>query len=322
MARPLRIEYEGAVYHVMARGNDRGKIFFSKKDYLRFKKYLFDAREKYSFILHSYTLMTSHYHLIIETPEGNLSKIMHYLNSAYSTYLNIRKQRSGHLFQGRYKSILIDSDSYLLELSRYIHLNPVRAQMVEHPEDYPHSSYASFIGAGDGLTEPSFVLSMFSAETSISKHKYKVFVESALGVTLESPLENVYGGVILGRPTFIKNTLGRIEEDLVARDETAHKKALRFQLRIDDVLSVVCEHYGVSRGIATTSDRNDLRKLNIYLMKKYTAASNRDIGEALGQMRVSAVSKAYQRMGSDVEKNLSLKQEIELLVEKMSRVEG
>lgn len=123
MARPLRIEYDGAIYHVTARGNERSKIFFSKRDYQKFKEYISAAKSKYVFDLHAYVLMTNHYHLIIETPYGNLGKIMHYLNGSYTTYINTKRKRSGHLFQGRYKAILIDKDSYLLELSRYLHMN-------------------------------------------------------------------------------------------------------------------------------------------------------------------------------------------------------
>ena len=117
MAQPLRIEYSGA--------------------------FLKQAQGKYGYLLHCYVLTTNHYHLLIETPMGNLSRVMHYINSSYTNYINIKRRRSGHLFQGRYKAILIDRDSYLLELSRYIHLNPVRAKLVEKPQDYPYSSYSA-----------------------------------------------------------------------------------------------------------------------------------------------------------------------------------
>jgi putative transposase len=115
MARPLRIEYEGAIYHVTARGNERAKIFFSKKDYEQFKEYIAAAINKFNLILHAYVLMTNHYHLIVETPEKNLSKIMHFVNGSYTTYLNIKRKRTGHLFQGRYKAILVDKESYLFQ---------------------------------------------------------------------------------------------------------------------------------------------------------------------------------------------------------------
>ena len=128
MARPLRIEYEGAFYHVTTRGNEQKKIFFSNSDYEKFKHYLKKSQEKYGYLLHCFVLMTNHYHLLIETPKPNLNRVMHYINSSYTNYINIKRKRSGHLFQGRYKAILIDRDNYLLELSRYIHLNPVRAE--------------------------------------------------------------------------------------------------------------------------------------------------------------------------------------------------
>jgi putative transposase len=115
MARPLRIEYEGAYYHITARGNEKRKIYFTKSDYAKFKGYLAEAKKKYGIIIHSYVLMSNHYHLIIQTPEANLSKAMHCINGSYTTYTNIKRNRSGHLFQGRYKAILIDRDNYLLD---------------------------------------------------------------------------------------------------------------------------------------------------------------------------------------------------------------
>ena len=129
MARPLRIEYEGAFYHITARGNERHTIFYDKTDYERFKSYLKEAKERYGCVLHCYVLMTNHYHLLIETPQGNMSQVMHYVNASYTNYLNKKRGRSGHLFRGRYKAILIDHNNYLLELSRYVHLNPVRNKL-------------------------------------------------------------------------------------------------------------------------------------------------------------------------------------------------
>jgi putative transposase len=122
MARPLRVEYEGAFYHVTSRGNEKKEIFFSPEDYEQFKTYLYEAREKFGYKLHAYVLMTNHFHLLIETPEANLNRLMHYINGSYTGYFNRHNRRVGHLFQGRYKAILVDRDSYLVELSRYMHL--------------------------------------------------------------------------------------------------------------------------------------------------------------------------------------------------------
>ncbi len=137
MARPLRIEYEGAFYHITARGNERKRVFLSKADYEKFLADLRSSAERFSVVIHCYVLMGNHYHLIVETPKANLSSFMHAIQSGYTTYFNTKRGRSGHLFQGRYKSILIDKDAYLLELSRYIHLNPVRARMREKQRGQP-----------------------------------------------------------------------------------------------------------------------------------------------------------------------------------------
>lgn len=322
MARPIRIEYEGALYHVTARGNERGKVFFTKADYRKFKDYLREGQTKYGFILHCYVLMTNHYHLLIETPEKNLSRIMHYLNSSYTTYINIKRKRSGHLFQGRYKAILVDRDSYLLELSRYLHLNPVRANLVERPEEYPHSSYAAYIVDSDGLARTTDLLTMFSKDTVAAKLKYKIFVESVLGEKQESPMKKVYGGMILGSVPFIKESLNRLEDELLQRTETAYKKELSSPCEIDDVLSLVCAHYGVTQEIAISSERNDIRKVIICLMKKQSAASNQEIGEAIGGMSGFAVAKAYQRVVAEMVKDGALRKEVEKLAGNLSRVKG
>ena len=140
MARPLRIAYPGAYYHVTSRGNEQKHVFKSRKDREKFLNYLASATQRYGAVIHVYCLMTNHYHLLIETPEGNLSQIMRHINGAYTTYFNVKRKRSGHLFQGRFKAILVQTVAYAAELSRYIHLNPVRAGMVEKPGDYLWSS--------------------------------------------------------------------------------------------------------------------------------------------------------------------------------------
>jgi putative transposase len=146
MARPLRILYPGAVYHITSRGNERKAVFKSIRDREKFLEYLESAVEKYQALIHAYCLMDNHYHLLLETPSGNLPRIMRHINGAYTTYFNVKRDRSGHLFQGRYKAILVEKDEYAKELSRYIHLNPVRGKMVESPEEYVWSSYQSYIG--------------------------------------------------------------------------------------------------------------------------------------------------------------------------------
>jgi REP element-mobilizing transposase RayT len=133
MARPFRIEYSGAFYHISSRSNERKAVFKSERDREKFLLYFGSATERYSAIIHAYCLMDNHYHLLMETSAGNLSQIMHHINGACTTYFNAKRVRSGHLFQGRYKAILTEADEYAKELSRYIHLNPVQAGMCANP---------------------------------------------------------------------------------------------------------------------------------------------------------------------------------------------
>ena len=146
MARPLRIEYPGAVYHVTSRGNEKKPVFKDDADRENFLNTLQHVNNRYNWICHAYCLMTNHYHLLIETPDGNLSLGMRQLNGVYTQLFNKWHGRTGHLFQGRYKAILIQKDSHLLEVCRYVVLNPVRAKMIEKPEEWKWSSYLATAG--------------------------------------------------------------------------------------------------------------------------------------------------------------------------------
>ena len=319
MARPLRIEYEGAVYHVTARGSERGKIFFTKRDYEKFKEYLLEAQEKHGFILHSYVLMTNHYHLLIETPEKNLSRIMHHINSSYTTYTNIKRKRSGHLFQGRYKAIIVDKDNYLLELSRYLHLNPVRAKMTQRPEEYAHSSYRAFVSkTEESLVTTNTILDMVANSTTDAKDCYRSFVESALGEELNGPVGKVYGGIVLGCDGFIKEVLNRLEEDQLASEEISNRKALQATMSTEEIVTSICGQFGISRTEIMGMKDSAARNAGIYLLKKYSGASNKEVGELFGGMSYSAVTKAFQRFKKQMEKDIGLRKQIKGLEMKLS----
>ncbi len=146
MTRPLRIEYSGAFYHITSRGNEKKNIFKNETDYKKLLSYFETATERYKAVIHVYCIMSNHYHLLLETPFGNLSQIMRHINGSYTTCFNKKYQRSGHLLQGRYRAIVVDKDEYAIELSRYIHLNPVRAGIVKKPEAYRWSSYRDYTG--------------------------------------------------------------------------------------------------------------------------------------------------------------------------------
>lgn len=318
MARPLRIEYEGAFYHVTARGNEQKRIYFNKTDYGKFREYLEGALEKYGCLIHAYVFMTNHYHMIIETPNANISKIMHFINGSYTTYINKKRDRSGHLFQGRYKAILIDRDNYLLELSRYIHLNPVRARIVEKPEEFLNSSYTSYIGnRKDDIVNHDQILKMISKDKRSAPKLYRQFVESGIGVDLENPLTKTYGGSILGEKSFIKESLSRLKEGIVSRKETSHRKLLEATYQWDEIVNAVSAFFSVDNE-KVLNNRKEYRNICIYIMKKYTGMTNTQIGQIFNGLTFSAVAKAYQRMSKATEENRSMREKVGKIISILS----
>ncbi len=208
MARPLRIEFAGALYHVTSRGDRREAIFEDDTDRETFLAVLAAVVDRYNWICYAYCLMTDHYHLLVETVEGNLSKGMRQLNGVYTQASNRRHGRVGHLFQGRFKGILVDKDAYLLELSRYVVLNPVRAKMVRSPERWRWSSYRTMIGeapvpgwlAADGL------LSQFAVRRAVARRRYQKFVLDGLGKGIWDGLRQQ---IYLGDDAFVEKMLAK-----------------------------------------------------------------------------------------------------------------
>ncbi len=323
MARPLRIEYPGACYHVTGRGIERRKIFGMDSDYQRFKGYMRDAREKYGCLVHSYVLMPNHYHVLIETPGANLGKVMHYISGSYATYFNIRHQRSGHLFQGRYKAIIVERDSYLLELSRYLHLNPVRAELVRKPERYPHSSYRSYTSSVvDDWVCRDFLLGMMADEATTASRRYAEFVQEGMRTTLEDPLLRVHAGLILGGEDFIRETLERVGERVWQTEEVSQRRALRTSVTVEAVLQAVVAAYGVSRQDLRADKRCEARKAAIYLLKRNTGMTNREMGQLFGGISYSAVAKVHGRINAQLEANDALRERIRQLEQQLSKVKG
>ena len=176
MARLLRISFPGVFCHVTSRGNERKSVFKSERDREKFLGYLKSAAERFNAVTHIFCLMDNHYHILLETPSGNLPQIMRRINGAYTTYFNVKRDRSGHLFQGRYKAIVVKKDEYAKELSRYIHLNSVRAKWLETDS----------------------ILSLFGSKVSEARKRYKAFVSLLVGQKYESPLKETVGSLLLG----------------------------------------------------------------------------------------------------------------------------
>jgi len=202
MSRPLRIEYAGAVYHITSRGNEKKAVYKDDIDREIFLEALFQVNKRYNWNCHAYCLMNNHYHLIIETPDGNLSVGMRQLNGVYTQTFNRRHKRVGHLFQGRYKAILIQKDSHLLEVCRYVVLNPLRARAIERPDKWKWSSYLATVGKEKphSCMNPEWILGQFGTTRSIAEEAYRKFVHS--GIRQESIWKSVRCQSILGEEEF------------------------------------------------------------------------------------------------------------------------
>lgn len=228
MARPLRLEFPGALYHVTARGNTQQDIFLDEEDRRRFLTVLERAVSRFHLLLHAYCLMDNHFHLVVETPEANLSKAMRQLNGVYTQAFNRRHRRVGHVLQGRFKAILVDRESYLLALCRYVVLNPVRTRSVRSPDAYLWSSYRAT--AGLAPTPPfltiDWLLAQFGRQRATAQRKYRAFVAEGRGH--RSPWAHVQGQVLLGGARFVARLAPGLRDK---RPFTEIPRAQRFATR-------------------------------------------------------------------------------------------
>jgi len=292
MARQLRIEYDGAFYHVTSRGNQRGKIFWDDRDRERLKTILERTKERYGYLLHGYVFMSNHYHLLIETPRANIKQIMQNINTSYTVYVNRRYRRFGHLFQGRYKAFIVDKERYLLGLGRYIHLNPVRAGVVRRPEDFRWSSYCDYIGSrNEGLVDTDETLGLFSRKRGIAIRRYREFVKEGLGGG--SPLENATGS-ILGDEGFRERVV-RYLRVLPDKGAIPEIRKIRKRQGVDEIVRGVGKYYGLPEVDLLRRRRRaeGQRKIAVYLSKVLSGEKNAEIGSVFG-ITIQAVSNAVR----------------------------
>lgn len=230
MARPLRLEYAGALYHVTARGDRREDIFFQDKDRVEFLSVLKEVCERFNWVIHAYCQMINHYHLLVETVDGNLWRGMRQLNGVYTQRFNRCHGLTGHLFQGRYKGILVQKDAYLLELSRYVVLNPVRARMVVDPADWPWSSYGAVVGKAPVPVwlDADWLLSQFGSERLSAITAYRQFVLEGLGNL--SPLNQVRHQALLGDDMFVAQHQQHPKNDSLREVSKAQRRSVALEL--------------------------------------------------------------------------------------------
>lgn len=228
MARPLRIEFPGAVYHVTSRGNARQDIVADDRDRTQWLTLLAHVVDRYGWRCYAYCLMDNHYHLLIETPQPNLSLGMRQLNGRYTQAYNRRHQRVGHLFQGRFTAILVEKEAHLLELCRYVVLNPVRARAVAHPRHWPWSSYRATVGetSAPAWLTTDWILGQFAQRVGPAQAKYRAFVAEGRGGP--RPWEQVTGQIYLGSEAFVaRHQPNRLIRDIPRRQTQAQRPSLR-----------------------------------------------------------------------------------------------
>jgi REP element-mobilizing transposase RayT len=303
MARALRILFPGAFYHVTSRGNERKAIFKSKRDREKFLEYLESATQRYGARIHAYCMMNTHYHLLLETPSGNLPQIMRHINGAYTTYFNVKHDRSGHMFQGRYKAILVDIDQYAKELSRYIHLNPVRAKIVKTPQEYDWSSYKFYIGkqiAAKWLYR-DFILGYFGKKVSNAQKGYQKFVNALAHEEYDSPLDQVVSSTLLGSADFIAFIKDNFLSTKKPDKELPALKELVKKTSIQDIFEKVDLVFRKEKVLA--------RNVKMYLCQRNTGKKLKEIGLHFG-IGESGVSQACRRVAQKIEKDKKLKKKI------------
>ena len=306
MVRPLRIEYPGAFYHVTSRGNERKTIFINKRDRQKFLSYLESATERYGAVVHVYCLMDNHYHLLLETPSGNLSQVMHHINGAYTAYFNTKRGRVGHLFQGRYKAILIDVDEYAKELSRYIHLNPVRGGIDGEPEEYEWSScqYYTVNGEAPEWLKRDFILSYFGKKPRMARKRYQEFIRSAMDDGYENPLSELSHSVILGCEEFVAEITDRFLQKEEPDRELPALRELLSRPSLDRIEKAVDS--------AVKQDAKLARQVKLHLCHRYSGKKLREIGGRFG-IGESGVTEASRRIGSKARKDKKLRKTIQTI---------
>jgi len=247
MARKPRVHYPGALYHVTLRGNAGQSIFFDHRDRTRFYLLLQEGTERFRHRIHAFCLMSNHVHLAIQVADIPLSRIIQNVSFRYTRWINWRQNRTGHLFQGRYKAVMVDADAYLLELTRYIHLNPVRAGIVKEPEAYPWSGHRAYLGRETILwLTTDWVLGQFSKKISSARKEYRRFIEDGKkgGQQKEYQKRSGTDSRILGDDQFIERVLEKEE------------KRSRGRVSVNRVLKEVCKSFSLKEGDLLVSGRD------------------------------------------------------------------
>jgi len=288
MARPLRVEFAGAVWHVTCRGSERKTIFRDDEDRLAFLGILGRVVTMFRWKLHAYVLMGNHFHLLLETSEPNLSRGMRQLNGIYTQRFNRRHRRTGHLLQGRFKGILVEKESHLLELARYVVLNPVRAGMVRTAKAWPWSSYRATAGQEIAWAwlETARTLEQFGRTKAAGQAAYRGFVAAGMASEYD-PWKAVKHQLVLGSELFARR-VGREGEGRKAPREVPKRQRLLGRPGLDEIVAAVAKAFGERAGAIRRPRSGRAREAVAYLARREGAWPIAEIGAALGVRSWSA----------------------------------
>ncbi|MES2217166.1 MAG: transposase [Pseudomonadota bacterium] len=318
MSRPLRIEYEGAFYHVMNRGIDRQKIFRTTEHWLMFLELLKEISVKYFIELHAYCLMDNHYHLLIRTPLANLGRAMRHLDGVYTRRFNISETRDGSIFRGRYHAILIEEEVYLLQVSRYIHLNPVSAKICANPIDYIWSSYRYYINENIHCSwlKKTTVLEYFSPS---QLNEYEEFIlEGVDDDTMKFYKKNPKA--IFGSEKFVKDKL----ESLTETQAVFCRPSINQFQKINSLESITClitQYFNVNSGQLTKSkhgQKNVPRMFAIFMAKQYSHLSHQKIADYFTNINRNSISTQIKRFEALLKTDVEIQKHMNNLINLVS----
>ena len=321
MARPLRIEFPGAIYHVTARGNARQAIVLDDVDRRKWLSLLERTVERQGWRLFAFALMGNHFHLFVGTPQPNLSSGMAHLNGSYAGHFNARHGRVGHVMQGRFKSVIVQDEGYWRELSRYVHLNPVRAGLVGRPEDWPWSSYVGYhrVARRPGWLCYERVLAEFGGDSAAGRRAYRHYVGEAVGAKLDSPLSRAVHGLVLGSDAFV----AKVRRMLTGRAEEVELPDLRRLKRpacMADVIAGVTARLGGNPEDWQPRRRCDAicRAVAAHVARQATSCKTQQIAAALGYGNPSSVSVACRRVEEAMKRRPALARDIKAITAELA----
>ena len=321
MSRPLRIQYPDAWYHVMNRGRRGEDVFTGKKDYNAFINLLKELVEDYNVKIAAYCLLSNHYHLLVQTPTANISRAMRHLNGVYTQRFNKINHCDGQLFRGRFKSILVDADSYLIELLRYIHRNPLESGMVDNINKYTWSSHKAYLSGSkkwDWLHK-KYILSLFSRNGGESIRRYKQFVSKGTLEEINQILARKKLPTVIGSNSFVEKIKELFFTDK-KHEEVPESRYLAPD--IEEIIEAVCKFYNVNKDVLFSSRRglfNEPRNVAIYLIRRLRGGTLKEAGKIFGIEKNSTVSSVVERLKLEIERNKNLNKRIGILRAKLTK---